>query len=194
LTDDKKERVIRLSKKIAAAGLALLLALSVSACTAKGPAAPAAPAPAAGNDQKTPGAYAVNPITADDAPQALKDWAAAEQMNTQPAYKVYDQNGATYVAVTAGQKSSGGWTGAAAHIGVTVRDAGDLLELDVVWTPPSGMATMALTNPVVYFKAAPAVVGEVRVQSSMAPISLQMPDAPEVRHGGERQVTETGHP
>ena len=160
-----------MSKKIAAVGLALVLALSLTACGKKGATPEPSPAPVGEKEPKAPGAYQVNLVQDAAAPQALKDWAAAEQGKTQPAYKVHVENGVTYVAVTAGQQSSGGWTANLQRTAVTQNNAKDLLQLDVVWMPPSGFATMALTNPVAYFRAEPAVVGEVKVQTTVTPVS-----------------------
>lgn len=165
-----------MSKKKTAVGLALLLALSLTGCARKkADDSPPPPTPVADTDPRAPGAYQVTAIKADAAPRPLKDWAAAEQGKTEPAYKVHVQDGVTYIGVTAGQKSSGGWTNTVQRTAVTQAAGKDVLSLDVVWAPPTGVATMALTNPVAYFRTEPAVVGEVKVQIVVPPTSQGQP-------------------
>ncbi len=99
-------------------------------------------------------------ITPKEAPAALTTWVESQRMPDAPASNVVAQPDGTYLAISGGMQRTGGYK----IVVDRVRREGDAWVVDarVVPPPPGTIVTMALTNPVAYFKL-PAVSGQVRV-------------------------------
>lgn len=104
------------------------------------------------------------------APAPLRTWAGAQGDSEQPVGKAWTMDGYTYAALTGGLQRTGGYR--VELVGVHRQGDGWLVDARVVPPPPGAIVTMALTNPVAYYRL-DQLDGEVRVQvrASAAPSS-----------------------
>lgn len=141
---------------------------SPAAGTPQEPGAPPSPQPsppAGGGLPVGPGPIFRDDLAENQVPAALSAWVRSQYNNPQPAHQVLTEGDTTYIAVTAGQQSSGGYR--LDLTGVRLPEAGGrpviTLSLTVVPPPAGSPVTLALTQPVRYLSITPLHVGEVNV-------------------------------
>ncbi len=138
--------------------LLLMLAMTLTAAGCGGAENRGEVAPPA--DSGGPAVSAV-PISRDQAPEELLNWAAQQQRVQKPAYKLVRMNDGYYLAVSGGMQKSGGYK--VQVVEVKREQNGWKVVTEVIPPPPGTMVTMALENPVGFFRLAGAQ-GEVTIE------------------------------
>ncbi|HLO02860.1 MAG TPA: protease complex subunit PrcB family protein, partial [Symbiobacteriaceae bacterium] len=126
-----------------------------------------APAIGQGDDsvsiQITPSA-----IDAAEAPADLQTWAMTQKSAEAASYSVINGAEGRYLAISGGLQRSGGYS--IEIVSTQLVDGTWVIEAQVV--PPTGPATMALTNPVGYFQLG-GMEGNVEVQINGAALQTE---------------------
>ncbi len=133
---------------------------------AGGPGAAPAPAP----DSPVPAAPPVAAVAVhpNELPAELKEWANERQAETEPAGKAMTVGDQTYVAVTGGMQRTGGYR--LEYVGARRENGTWLVQTRLVPPPPGSMVTMALQNPVGFYRLS-RLEGQVEVKVQPAAAS-----------------------